>query len=48
MITGTTEQQSTPTAAQLPKNFLVGLLQFQIFFQNLQLSDGDLGGLQQF
>jgi hypothetical protein len=44
-ITGMTEQQITPTSVKLPTNFFVGLLQFQMFFQNLQLSEGDLGGL---
>ena len=40
-----TELQIPPTLVKFPKNFLVGLLQFQMFFQNLQLSEGDLGGL---
>jgi hypothetical protein len=44
-ITGMTEQQITPTAAMLPKHFHFGLLQFQIFFQNLQLPEGDLNEL---
>jgi hypothetical protein len=40
-----TEQQVHPTLVKLPKNFLVGLLQFQMFFKNIQLSEGVLGGL---
>jgi hypothetical protein len=44
-ITVMTEQQFPPTLVKFPKYFLVGLLQFQMFFQNLQLSEGDLGGL---
>ena len=47
-ITVTTEQQTAPTLVKFPKNFLVGLLQFQMFFQYLQLSEGDRGGLLQF
>jgi hypothetical protein len=41
----TNEKEIHPTLVKFPKNFLVGLLQFQMFFQNLQLSEGDLGGL---
>jgi hypothetical protein len=41
----TTEQQIAPTLVKFPKNVLVGFMLFQIFFQNLQLSEGDLGGL---
>jgi len=40
-----TEQQIAPTLVQCPKNYLFGLMQLQIFFQNLQLSEGDLSGL---
>jgi len=32
------EQQIPPTLVKFPKYFLVGLLQFQMFFQNLQIS----------
>jgi len=40
-----TKQQIDSTLVKFSKHFFIGLMQFQMFFKYLQLSEGDLGGL---